>query len=245
MSPVGPLRFGAGQCILLASTSRYDNDDQQESGMARTRVLLADDHAIVAQGLEALLKESFDLVGIVHDGRALVEAAETLRPDVIVTDISMPLLNGLDAIRQIRARRPDAKIIVLTMYPETPLAVDAFRAGASGYLLKVSPGEELIAAIGQVALGRAYVTTLLAKDLIALLIEAAQKGSTGDTPLTPRQREVLQLIAEGHTMKEVASILHISPRTAESHKYEIMQTLGMETTAALIQYAVRSKLVSE
>ena len=213
--------------------------------MPRTRVLLADDHAVVAQGLEALLKESFELVGIVHDGRALVDAAETLRPDVIVTDISMPLLNGLDAIRQIRARRPDTKIIVLTMYQETQLAVDAFRAGASGYLLKVSPGEELITAIGQVALGRAYVTTLLAKDLITLLIEAAQKGSTGDTPLTPRQREVLQLIAEGHTMKEVASILHISPRTAESHKYEIMQTLGMETTAALIQYAVRSKLVSE
>jgi DNA-binding NarL/FixJ family response regulator len=213
--------------------------------MPRTRVLLADDHAVVAQGLEALLKESFELVGIVHDGRALVDAAETLRPDVIVTDISMPLLNGLDAIRQIRARRPDTKIIVLTMYQETQLAVDAFRAGASGYLLKVSPGEELITAIGQVALGRAYVTTLLAKDLITLLIEAAQKGSTGDTPLTPRQREVLQLIAEGHTMKEVASILHISPRTAESHKYEIMHTLGMETTAALIQYAVKTKLVSE
>ena len=213
--------------------------------MPRTRVLLADDHAVVAQGLEALLKESFELVGVVHDGRALVDAAETLRPDVIVTDISMPLLNGLDAIRQIRARRPDTKIIVLTMYQETQLAVDAFRAGASGYLLKVSPGEELIAAIGQVALGRAYVTTLLAKDLITLLIEAAQKGSTGDTPLTPRQREVLQLIAEGHTMKEVASILHISPRTAESHKYEIMQTLGMDTTAALIQYAVRTRLVSE
>jgi DNA-binding NarL/FixJ family response regulator len=225
--------------------ARYDNDDHLESSMPRTRVLLADDHAVVAQGLEAFLKESFELVGVVHDGRALIDAAEKLRPDVIVTDISMPLLNGLDAIRQIRARRPDTKLIVLTMYQETQLAVDAFRAGASGYLLKVSPGEELVTAIGQVALGRAYVTTLLAKDLITLLIEAAQKGSTGDTPLTPRQREVLQLIAEGHTMKEVASILHISPRTAESHKYEIMQTLGMETTAALIQYAVRSKLVSE
>jgi DNA-binding NarL/FixJ family response regulator len=230
---------------LPAPAARYDNGGYQESSMPRTRVLLADDHAVVAQGLEALLKESFELVGIVHDGRALVDAAETLRPDVIVTDISMPLLNGLDAIRQIRARRPDTKIIVLTMYQETQLAVDAFRAGASGYLLKVSPGEELITAIGQVALGRAYVTTLLAKDLITLLIEAAQKGSTGDTPLTPRQREVLQLIAEGHTMKEVASILHISPRTAESHKYEIMHTLGMETTAALIQYAVKTKLVSE
>jgi DNA-binding NarL/FixJ family response regulator len=213
--------------------------------MPRTRVLLADDHAVVAEGLEALLKESFELVGVVHDGRALIDAAERLRPDVIVTDISMPLLNGLDAIRQIRARRPDTKLIVLTMHQETQLAVDAFRAGAVGYLLKVSPGEELITAIGQVAQGRSYVSTLLAKDLITLLIEAAKQGSSGDTPLTPRQREVLQLIAEGHTMKEIASILYISPRTAESHKYEIMQTLGMETTAALIQYAVRAKLVSE
>src|SRR6202451_1164377 len=123
--------------------------------MPRTRVLLADDHALVAQGLEALLKDTFDLVGIVHDGRSLLDAVEALRPDVIVTDISMPLLNGLDAIRQIRERRPNTKLIVLTMHHETELAVDAFRAGASGYLLKVSPGDELITAIQQVALGRA------------------------------------------------------------------------------------------
>ena len=212
--------------------------------MPRTRVLLADDHAVVAQGLEALLKGSFDLVGVVYDGRALVEAAESLRPDIVVTDISMPLLNGLDAIRQIRTRRPSVKIVVLTMHKETQLAVDAFRAGASGYVLKVSPGEELILAIEQVALGRAFVTTLLAKDLITLLMEAAGEGST-ESPLTPRQREVLQLVAEGRTMKEVASILKISPRTAESHKYEIMQVLGVNTTAALIQYAVRLKLVAE
>src|SRR5436190_6013898 len=133
--------------------------------MPKTRVLLADDHAVVAEGLAALLKDDFELVGVVHDGRAMLDAVETLRPDVIVTDISMPLLNGLDAIRQIRARRPEAKVIVLTMHQEPQLAADAFRAGASGYLLKVSPGEELISAIGQVALGRAYVTTLLAKDL--------------------------------------------------------------------------------
>ena len=214
--------------------------------MPRTRVLLADDHAVVAQALEALLKDSFDLVGVVYDGRALVEAAERLRPDVVVTDVSMPLLNGLDAIRQIRTRRPNVKIVVLTMHKETQLAVDAFRAGASGYVLKVSPGEELITAIEQVALGRAFVTTLLAKDLITLLMEAAAGGeSPAESPLTPRQREVLQLVAEGHTMKEVAAILNISPRTAESHKYEIMQVLGVDTTAALVQYAVRLKLVAE
>ncbi len=230
---------------LPAAEPRYDRDQHFKLVMQKTKVLLADDHAVVAQGLEALLKESFDLVGVVHDGRALVDAAEKLRPDVIVTDISMPLLNGLDAIRQIRARRPDTKLIVLTMHQETELAVDAFRSGASGYLLKVSPAEELITAIQQVALGRAYVTTLLSKDLITVLIEAAQKGPAGGAVLTPRQREVLQLIAEGRTMKEVASILSISPRTAESHKYEIMQALGVETTAALIQYAVRAKLVGE
>jgi DNA-binding NarL/FixJ family response regulator len=212
--------------------------------MPRTKVLLADDHAVVAQGLEALLKDTFDLAGVVHDGRALLKAVEALRPDVVVTDISMPLLNGLDALRQIHTRWPDVKVVVLTMHREAQLAADAFRAGASGYVLKVAPGEELITAIQQVALGRAYVTTLLAKDLITLLMEAGGEAH-GGTPLTPRQREVLQLVAEGRTMKEVASILNISPRTAESHKYEIMQVLGLDTTAALVQYAVRSKLVSE
>jgi DNA-binding NarL/FixJ family response regulator len=208
-------------------------------------VLLADDHAVVAEGLQALLKDSFDLIGVVHDGRALLDAAEKLRPDVIVTDISMPLMNGLEAVRQIRSRRPDAKVIVLTMHRDTQLAAEAFRAGVSGYLLKVSPGEELINAIHEVARGRSYVTTLLAKDLIALLIEAGGPARDDGSALTPRQREVLQLIAEGRTMKEVASILNISPRTAESHKYEMMQVLGVQTTAELVQYAMRLKLIAE
>ncbi|HYW41642.1 MAG TPA: response regulator transcription factor [Bryobacteraceae bacterium] len=213
--------------------------------MPKTRVLLADDHTLVAEGLQALLKDSFDLVGVVHDGRALLDAAETLRPDVIVTDISMPLLNGMDAIRQILSRRPETKVIVLTMHRETQLAADAFRAGASGYMLKISPVEELINAIRHVAQGRSYVTSLLAKDLITLLLEARGQTKGDGSPLTSRQREVLQLIAEGRTMKEVASILNISPRTAESHKYEIMQVLGVETTADLIQYAIRVKLIAE
>jgi DNA-binding NarL/FixJ family response regulator len=212
--------------------------------MPKVKVLIADDHTVVAEGLQALLRDEFDLVGTVYDGRALLEAVETLRPDVIVTDISMPLLNGLDAIRQIRARKADAKVVVLTMHRETELAADAFRAGASGYLLKISPGEELIAAINHAANGRAFVTSMLAKDLITLLIEAGRSPTTEGGALTPRQREVLQLIAEGRTMKEVAAILHISPRTAESHKYEIMQTLGVKTTAELIQYAIRSKMAT-
>src|ERR1017187_1687570 len=199
--------------------------------MPKIRVLLAEDHTVVAEGLQSLLKDSFDLVGMVHDGRALLDAAEKLRPDVIVTDISMPLLNGLDAVRQIRAGRPETRFIILTMHRDTHLAAEAFRAGVSGYLLKVSPVEELVKAIREVAQGRSYVTTLLAKDLINLLIEAGAAPREGGSPLTPRQREVLQLIAEGRTMKEVAGILNISPRTAESHKYDIMQALSVQTTA--------------
>ena len=213
--------------------------------MQKTRVLLADDHTVVAQALETLLKDSFELVGIVHDGRSLLKAVETQRPDVIITDISMPLLNGLDAIRQIRASYAAAKIIVLTMHNDTQLAVDAFRAGANGYMLKVSPADELITAVQEVAKGRPYATSLLSKDLVSLLMEAGARPHGADAALTPRQREVLQLVAEGKTMKEVANILKISPRTAESHKYEIMQALGVQTTAELVLYAVRLKLVQE
>ena len=212
--------------------------------MPRSRVLLADDHTIVAGGLRSLLADEFELVDTVHDGRALLDSAERLRPDVIVTDISMPLLNGLDAIRQLLERRPESKVVVLTMHRETHLAVEAFRAGAYGYVLKVSPVEELIAAVREAAEGRSYVTTLVSKDLITLLIEAGKGVSPKETPLTPRQREVLQLLAEGQTMKEIARTLNISPRTVESHKHEIMQVLGVKTTAELVQYALRSKLIS-
>ena len=213
--------------------------------MPKTRVLLADDHVVVAHGLAELLKDSFDLIGIVHDGRALLERVEQLRPDVVVTDISMPLLNGLDAIKQLRERYPRIKVVVLTMHGDTELAVRAFRSGANGYLLKVSPEEEFITAIEQVAKGLSYVSPLIAKDLIDVLINPDRKDDGGERQLTSRQREVLQLIAEGRTMKEVASILSISPRTAESHKYEIMQVLGVDTTAALVQYAVRAKLTGQ
>ena len=213
--------------------------------MRKIRLLLAEDHTVVAEGLASLLKENFELAGTVHDGRSLVEAAGRLRPDVIVTDVSMPLLNGLDAIWQIRARYPQVRIVVLTMHSDTHLAQEAFRAGVSGYLLKVSPYEELVKAIHEVAEGGAYVTTLLAKDLLTLMIEAGAAPREGGSPLTPRQREVLQLIAEGRTMKEVAAVLHISPRTAESHKYDIMKALGAQTTAELIQCAIRLKLVGE
>jgi DNA-binding NarL/FixJ family response regulator len=206
-------------------------------------VVLADDHAVVAEGLGALLREKFSLLKTVYDGRALVDAVAELRPDVVVTDIGMPLLNGLDAIRQIKSARPGTHIIILTMHLEPDLAVQAFRAGASGYLLKTSSGEELVDAVRQVAQGRAYLTSLIAKDLITVLLEAKKESNSGEK-LTGRQREVLQLIAEGRTMKEIASLLHISPRTAESHKYEIMEVIGARNTAEMVQHAIRLKLVS-
>jgi len=206
-------------------------------------VLLADDHAVVAEGFATLLKDSFKVLGIVNDGRALVEASTKFQPDVIITDLTMPLLNGLDAIRQIKSSRPHAKVIVLTMHADPDLAAQVFRAGALGYLVKTSPGEEIMTAIREVANGRAYITTLVAKDLISFLIDA-KDGTAAGAALTQRQREVLQLIAEGRTMKQIAAILHISPRTAESHKYEMMEVLGVQTTAALIQHAIRLKLIS-
>jgi len=211
---------------------------------ASTKVILADDHVVIAHGLSALLAEFFNLVGVVHDGRALLEAVEQHRPDVVVTDVSMPLLNGLDAIQKFREIEPDTKVVILTMHSEAHLAATAFRAGASGYVLKTSPVEELVLAIQQAVQGRTYITTLIARDLITLLMDTGG-GSVEEDPLTARQREVLQLIAEGKTMKEVASILNISSRTAESHKYEIMKTLGAGSTAELVQYAIKAKIIGE
>jgi DNA-binding NarL/FixJ family response regulator len=212
--------------------------------MVLTTVLLADDHTIVAEGLEGLLKDRFKLVGTVRDGRALLAAANHLRPDVIVTDISMPLLNGLDAVRQIKISLPRTQVVVLTMHADPHLAVQAFRAGASAYLLKVSSGEELVRAIDEALRGRVYLSSLISKDLIGVLLEAKRDLAVGKSQLTPRQREVLQLIAEGRTMKDIASILNISRRTVETHKYDMMESLGVDTTATLILYAMRLKLVS-
>jgi DNA-binding NarL/FixJ family response regulator len=214
--------------------------------MPLTRILLADDHTLFVEGLQALLKGSFDVVGIVRDGRELLKAVEERRPEVVVADISMPMLNGVDAVRQIRSVHRETKVVMLTMHADPQLAVEAFRAGALGYVLKTDPREELIASIREVSQGRAYMTPSITKDLISVLIEANAPEHAGvpGARLTPRQREVLQLIAEGKTMKEIASILHISPRTAESHKYEMMEALGVSTMAELIQHAIRLKLVS-
>jgi len=212
--------------------------------MNRVKVLVADDHTILAEGLKGLMEKDYDLIGIVADGRALVEAAHRLKPDIVVTDISMPLLNGLDAMRQLKKERTDARFIFLTMHANPQYATEAFRAGANGYLLKQSAADEFLNAMREVLKGRTYITPLIARDLLDDLTKPPDKTQNFKPQLTFRQREVLQLVAEGRTAKEIADILHISTRTVESHKYDAMQQLGVKTTAELVQYAVKLGLVA-
>lgn len=212
--------------------------------MNKPRVLLADDHRILIEGLKGLLDPEFELLGTVEDGRALVVAAQELKPDVIVADISMPLLNGLEAGRQILKEDPSARIIFLTMHSDVAYAAEAFRAGASGYILKRSAASELVTAIREVLKGGAYVTPVVAKSLMKDSLLGKQPGKTDPaTALTSRQREVLQLVAEGHSIKEIAHILHVSPKTVEFHKYRLMEQLSLRSTAELTQYAVKHGVV--
>ena len=209
--------------------------------MARPRVLLADDHALILGAFEKLLADDCEVVGQVADGRALVAAADRLKPDVIVLDISMPLLNGLEAARQIKQRLRHVKLVFLTMNEDPDLAAEAFRSGASAYLSKRSAVSELTTAIREVMQGRTYITPLVAEGLVGSLINADERKPSQE--LTPRQREVLQLLAEGRSMKEVASVLNLTPRTVAFHKYQMMKQLKVKTTAELIQYAVRHHIV--
>lgn len=207
--------------------------------MNRIRLLLADDHMLFAEGLQSLLHDEFELLGTVGNGNDLVEATLRLNPEVILVDISMPVLNGFDAVRRIRKNGHHAKVIFLTMHDDETLVAEAFRCGASGYVLKQAAGEELVTAIREVAQGNNYLTPLITNKPVGPLASGPPKLS-----LTPRQREVLKLISEGMTMKEVAVELSISTRTAESHKYEMMEAIGVETTAELIRYALRLGLIS-
>ena len=204
--------------------------------MARPTLLLADDHVIVADGLRSLLKDEFDLVGTVADGVALLEAAERLRPDIIISDLAMPRMHALDVLRELDKRALPSRVIILTMHADVSLAMEAFRLGAFGYVLKSAAGTELIRAIHEVWAGRAFLTPLIAKGVRSAV--KATPSVHGARP-TLRQRQVLQLIAEGKRMKEIAAILGVSPRTVESHKYEMMNALGLRNTAELIQYALR------
>ena len=208
------------------------------AGVRKPRILIADDHRIVAEGLRALLEPEFELVQIVEDGRQLLEAHDQLRPDVVVADVTMPQLNGIQAIRKLREARSRAKFIMLTMHPDVDYATSALDAGASGDVLKHSAPDELVTAIREALAGRVYITPRIAGQVF----EALRRGEK-QTRLTTRQAEVLQLVAEGRSAKEIAATLNLSPRTVESHKYAIMEQLGLKTTAELIQYAVKSGLV--
>ena len=214
--------------------------------MTRARVLLADDHQIVADGLRRLLEPEFEVVGSVEDGRALLTAVKELSPDVVVADISMPLLNGIEAALQLRKSGSKAKVIFLTMHPDVIYAMRAFEAGASGFVLKHSAASELVTAIRECLEGRTYITPLLSKELIEAYSERERQRKDTDplNKLTPRQREVLQLLAEGRSAREIAAVLNVSRRTAEFHKYRMMDELGIRTSAGLIQFAIRHGVIS-
>jgi DNA-binding NarL/FixJ family response regulator len=220
----------------------------------RPRILLADDHTLMAEALRHLLQGEFEVVATVADGRALLKAAEELRPELVVVDIGMPLLNGLDAGEQLKASQPDVKVIYLTQNREPRLAMEAFRRKASGYLLKDSAASELTEAIRTALRGGHYVSPKIAAELPEgwepqsperrRAVRQAPQGPGPGRELSLREREVLQLLAEGKSMKEVAAVLEISPRTVEFHKYRIMELLGVKTTAELTQYAIKHGLIT-
>jgi DNA-binding NarL/FixJ family response regulator len=208
----------------------------------RARVILADDHAMVAEGLGRLISEVADLVGQVADGRQLVDSARRLKPDIIISDISMPVMSGLDALRQLKAEGSQARFIFLTMHTEAQLATEAMRAGASGYLLKAAAGEELFEAIRAAMAGRVFLSPHITGDVLRTI---SGRANQGERQLTSRQREVLQLIAQGKRMKEIAADLNISVRTVEDHKSQLLVALGVKSTADLVKFAVKHGLVSD
>lgn len=212
--------------------------------MTRPRVLLADDHRLVAEGLTRLLSEDCDLAGVVEDGRALVEAARRLKPDVIVADISMPLLNGIDALVQLKQEDPGVRVVFLTMHPDVAYARRAIEAGALGYVLKHSAPAELTLAIRAALRGQTFITP----DLAGEVLKDMRDGVTAADPmaaLTDRQREVLRLVVAGRSAKEIAHALDISPRTVEFHKYRLMESLGLKNNAELIHFAIKNGIVAE
>ena len=214
------------------------------SRLSRPRLLLADDHRMVAEGLKSLLSADFELLGVVEDGRALIEAAKKLRPDVIVADITMPHLNGLDALEALKKDNPKVKVVFLTMHQEIAYARRALEAGATGYVLKHSAPAELLTALRAALDGKMYITPALAGEVI----HAIQQGKGAeDNPvgkLTPRQREILQLLAEGRSAKEIAGTLGISSRTVEFHKYQLMESLHLHSSAELIHFAIKQGIVA-
>jgi DNA-binding NarL/FixJ family response regulator len=210
------------------------------SGSARPRVLLADDHELIAEAFAQLITPECEILGTVSDGRALLAEASRLNPDVVVLDVAMPVMNGLEAARELKRRLPRTRIVCLTMNEDPEISKEAFRAGVSGFLLKRSAACELMDAIRAVLQGRAYVTPCITRDLVDACVADPLETRR---ELTPRQREILRLLAGGHSMKQTAAILNITPRTVAFHKYQIMARLRVRSTAELIQFAIREGLV--
>jgi len=211
--------------------------------VGRIRVLVADDQPIVLEGLHSLLEPEFEIVGEARDGQALLAAAERTKPDIIVTDIAMPLLNGIEAARRIKKTDPSVKIVFLTMHAEMVYATEALKAGGSAFVLKTSAGDELLTAIHEVLNGRKFVTPAMAARVLQALAGRGSRRGKGLECLTKRQTEVLRLTAEGKTLDQVAETLHISRNTAKSHKHRLMEELQLHTTAGLTQYAIEHELV--
>jgi DNA-binding NarL/FixJ family response regulator len=211
--------------------------------MNRPRVLLADDHRLLREAFARLIEPECEVVGGVADGRAVLAEAPRLQPDIVVMDVAMPLLNGLDAARQLRQLMPRVKVIFLTQNEDPDIAAEAFRSGAAGFLLKNSAASELLTAIREVSRGRSYVTPLATHGLVDNLLHTSAAVPRAED-LSPRQREVLQLLAEGHTMKEIARLLKITPRTVAFHKYAMMEQLGVTSNAELVMAAIKHHLVA-
>src|SRR5580765_1966438 len=210
--------------------------------MGKPRILLADDHTLVVEAFTKLLEPHFQVVGTAADGRVLLEKAEELRPDVIVLDLSMPVLNGFEAGERLKKSLPNAKLLVLTATEDTEVAADVLRGWASGFLLKKSASAELVKAIQEVLKGRSYITTHMTQNLLDKFVRDPKIHNA--KTLTPRQREVLQLLAEGRTMKEAADVLQVTPRTVAFHKYKIMEDFNLKTNSDLLRFALKQRLIS-
>jgi len=208
--------------------------------MRRPTVLLADDHVVFTDGIIRILREHFDVVGTVRDGSSLFEAVSRLRPDVIVTDISMPTLSGLEGLRQLKGKHDESKVVFLTMHADPKLAAEAFRLGARGFVLKQSSGDELVKAIDEVLQGHKYMSAALTDDVLALMSAPSKPAGV---ELNLRQKEVLRCIVNGQRMKEIGASLNLSPRTVETIKYEMMRDLNVHSTTELVRYALQHQLV--
>jgi len=208
----------------------------------RARLIIADDHTLLAEACKSLLEPEFEVVAIVNNGRALLQVAPQLRPEVVIVDIAMPQLNGLDAGEQLKRLDPSTRLVYMTMNTDPEVAAEAFRRGAAGYVLKNSAAEELVSAIRSVLKGESYLSPSITKDTVRFLLKGG-KSNEGEGGITVRQSEVLQLLAEGKSMKEVASALNVKPGTVAFHKYKMMESLGLKTNAELLQYAIRHHII--